>query len=100
MLAIEATDVGLEFGRFDGGGDRQEELIAGVGSGVAGCGNPVAIKGGFGRGCGDEVAHGELMERGKVGVDLFPAAAGKEGDPGLGGVEIVLGGVGLARERR
>ena len=42
---------------------------------------------------GDEVGDGELVEGGEVGADFFPAAAGEEGDPGLGGVEVVVGGV-------
>ena len=58
----------------------------------------MAVEGGFGCGGGDEVAHGELVEGGEVGVDLFPAAAGKECYPGLGGVEVVLGSVGFARK--
>ena len=95
---VEVVDIGLEFGRFDGGSDGEEELVAGMSGGVAGCGNLVAVEGGLGSGGGDEVAHGELVEGGKVGVDLLPAAPGKQGDPGLGGVEVVLGGVGLSRE--
>ena len=99
MLAVKVIDVGVEFGRFDGGCDWEEEFVAGMSGGVAGCGNLVAVEGGFGCCGGDEVAHGELVEGGKVGVDLLPAAPGKQRDPGLGGVEVVLGGVGLSWER-
>ncbi len=66
--------------------------------GIAGDLDVVAGEGGL-RGAGvDEVAHGELVEGREVGADFFPAAAGEEGDPGLVGVEAVLGGVGFARD--
>ncbi len=100
MLAIEIVDIGLEFGRFDSGSDGQKELVTGVGGGVSGVWkNPVAIKGSFGgSSCCDQIAHGKLVERREIGMNLLPAAAGKEGDPSLGGVEIVLCGVGFAWE--
>jgi hypothetical protein len=98
MFPVEVIDVGLELGGFDGGGNGKEELITGMGGRVTRCGNLVAVEGGFGGGGGDEVAHGELVKGREVGVNLLPAAAGKEGDPGLGGVEVMLGSVGLARK--
>ena len=36
------------------------------------------------------------MQRGQVGADFFPARAREQRDPGLGGVEVVGGGVGFA----
>ena len=98
MLAVELVDIGLEFGGPNGGSDGKEELVTGVGGGVSGCGNLVAVEGGFGGCGGDQVAHGELMKCREISVDFFPAAAGEEGYPGLGWIEVVLGGVGLARE--
>ena len=68
----------------------------GEGGGVGGEGDVGAVCGGVEGGTVNEVGHCELVEGGEVGADLFPAAAGKEGDPGLGGVEVVEGGVGLA----
>src|SRR6185437_2973418 len=99
MLLVETADICPELGRFDGGGDGEKKLVAGMGGGVAGCGNPVAVEGGFGCGRGDEVAHREFVEGGKVGANLLPAAARKQGDPGLRGVKVVLGSVGLAGKR-
>ena len=65
---------------------------------VAGCGNLVAVEGCLGGSGGNQVAHGELMQGREIGVDLFPPAAGQKSDPGLRRVEVVLSGVGLARE--
>ncbi len=46
------------------------------------------------------VAAGRFDHGGEVGFDFAPAGAGEEGDPGLGGVEVVVGGVGLAGDGR
>ncbi len=45
---------------------------------------------------GGGVAAGHLDHGGEVGFDLAPAGAGEEGDPGFGGVEVVVRGVGFA----
>ncbi len=66
-----------EAGAIDGGGDGQDVL------GAAGPGD--------GGGAAGHFDHG-----GEVALDFAPAGAGKEGDPGLGGVEVVVGGVELA----
>ena len=58
--------------------------------------------GGEGRGYGEEVlrvageAAGHLHHSREIALDFAPATAGQEGDPGLGGVEVVVGGVGFA----
>lgn len=99
MFAVKVVDISLEFARFDGGGNRQKELVPGVGGRIAGCGNPVTVEGGFGGRGSDEVAHGQLVKGWQVGMDLFPTAAGEQGDPGLRRVEAVLGGIGLPGKR-
>ncbi len=112
---------------LDGGGAAGDDRGAGVVEGFAGVGDEVDVRevdvwvstgkvgdpaGGEvgqagsvdGGGYGEEVlgvageAAGHLDHGGEVGFDLAPAAAGKEGDPGFGGVEVVVRRVGLARD--
>ena len=81
------------------------ELEGGIGSGIVG--DPAGGEGGQagavdGGGYGEDVfdvpgvATGHFDHGGEVGLDLAPAGAREKGDPGFGGVEVVVGGVGFA----
>ena len=96
---------------FAGVGDEVNVGEGNVGIGAGEVGDPAGgevgeagagFSGGEGGGYGEEVlgvageAASHLDHGGEVGFDLAPAAAGEEGDPGPGGVEVVVCGVGLA----
>src|ERR1700735_978774 len=83
VLGVEGAEEGFEAGAVDGGGDGEQELVASVGGGVGGEFETVAVEGDL-RGVGfDEVRDGQLVKRGQVGPDFFPAAAGEERYPNL-----------------
>ena len=100
VLGIEGLKEGFEASTVDGGGYGEDEFVACVGGGVAGKFEVVAVECNFGGVGVDEVGDGQFVERGEVGSYFFPAAAGEQGNPDLGGVEVVLDCVGFAGDGR